>query len=254
LKNLIPYDEFDAVNEDHGTEFTQYKFDIGPQPFGPGYGFAVDPKLSIYSDQDSPYVDQYVRTPWMVKQLKGIVDKVLQTTGNIYAGAKFDKFMEDLDELKNLKILRINRKNNGIDVFVSFEFEEDEFFGVFRNFGKYGQQDFDTELYSDGRFPYITANYRLKLTNFFYKVLCSWFTPKNSRYVAMKDVMARDEYGKELFIKDKTVITVVNSSLSDRIVNIEFGGGNKCFIRNFDYYMFNYWFKEYEDDYRELIK
>ena len=70
---VLKYNKFNFLTESY-SDFNQFSQNgVSPHGLGPGYGFAIDPKLSIYGSQDSPYVDQYQRTPMMVNNLLSIM-------------------------------------------------------------------------------------------------------------------------------------------------------------------------------------
>ena len=179
----------------------------------------------------------------MYNQWKTMIDNIIKTTGNNYAGAKFDKFMEDVDEFNNFKILRLNRSGLDINVYVSFEFDDFEYFGVYKNFGSQHKPILYTDMYTDEKCKFITNEYRLKLSNYFYKILVNWFLPKKCKYKALKNVFTRDEFGKEFILKENSIVELLNSSFSDRIINLNLNG-KRYYINNIDFYFFNYWFEE----------
>jgi len=66
---ILNFNKFNFLKESY-SDFNQFsQGGISPHSLGPGFGFAVDSKLSIYGNQDSPYTDQYSRTPMMVNTL-----------------------------------------------------------------------------------------------------------------------------------------------------------------------------------------
>jgi len=222
---------------------------------GPGYGFAIDNKLSIYGSQDSPYTDQYARTPMFVNQLLGIMKQANKDVVTNYGAIKYDQFLEDIDEFTDMKILRLNVNNSlSIDVFISFFFGEEEFFGVFKKFNWVQKEEFKTDLFTDGRYSYIDKEYRLKLDNYFRKVLDKWFKPKKGNYISLKEVPCRDKMGAKFMLPNKANIEVVYSN-DDKDGNsfIEFKYKNESYVLNKnDYYFFNYWFEKIEDTKKPL--
>ena len=59
-----------------------------------------------------------------------------------------DAFLEDIKLFKNLKILRIFENNNlKVDVFLSFDYDENEYFGAYRNFNGLGRPKLESELF-----------------------------------------------------------------------------------------------------------
>ena len=245
---ILKYNKYNFVkehmiNEDYGSEFTQYQFGVEPSPLGPGYGFAVDNQLSIYSHEDSPYVDPYHKTPWMVNNLMHVMKSVYKQ-GVGYGGVKFDHFIEDVEEYQELKILRIIKNTNlTLDVYISFTFNEEEFFGVYKKFNWITKPELISDLFTDSRFTYIDGDYKLKLSNYLYKVLIKWFTPKKGEYKTLTDIPVRDEMGKNTNISKGKLIEVLTSS-NDKDGNsyiiIKYKN-NKYTINKNNYFYFNYW-------------
>jgi len=90
--------EYKFITESY-SDFNQFsQGGVSPHSLGPGYGFAVDNKISIYGSQDSPYTDQYYRTPQMVNSLLNIMKQVNKDVVNNYGAIKYDQFLEDVDE------------------------------------------------------------------------------------------------------------------------------------------------------------
>lgn len=243
MKNILTYNQY--LKENNGSEFGQYQFGVEPMSLGPGYGFAVDDKISIHSSQDSPYVDQYARTPTMINNLLNIVKNAYKT-GNYYAVTKLDYFIEDLDKYTEFKILRLVRNNNlNLDIYISFVFDDREFFGVYKNFNTIQRTELKTDLFTDSEYRYIDNTYKLKLNNYFCKVLEKWFRPKKGEYKSLKDVSVKNEYGNITTIPINRLISVINS-IDDKDNNayVTIKHKDKRYILNKnDYYFFNYWFE-----------
>ena len=102
-------------------------------------------------------------------------------------------------------------------------------------------------MFGDKGCAYMNGNYRLKLVNFLYKTLVSWFIPSNVKYISMKDLVLRDEMGREINVRKGTVVDVVFTSFSDKILKMERGDGGVLYIKNNDYFFFNYWFEPYDE-------
>ena len=170
---ITKFEEFIKEN----SEFNQYLMGGETQnSLGPGYGFATDPGLSIYSNDNNPYQDLYARKAGTTNKLMQIARDAGK---NLFNDPRFtrknDKFVEDSEYYKKLKILRMyENKNLKLDIFVSFEFNEQEIFGVFRNFNGLTKPPALSapELFENGQYPYIDKEYILKLNNFLYKKLC----------------------------------------------------------------------------------
>ena len=245
MKNILTYNQY--LKENNGSEFGQYQFGIGPQSLGPGFGFAVDDKISIHSSQDSPYVNQYARTPMMINNLMSIVKNAYKT-GNYYAVTKIDMFVEDLDKYTEFKILRIVRNNSlNLDVFISFVFDDEEFFGVFKNFNSVQREKLKTDMFSN--FSYMDDTYKIKLDNYFNKILNKWFSPKKGKYKTLKIVPTKNEVGNISNLPNNCVVEVIystNDKDGNSYIKLKYKDEKYSLNKN-DYYFFNYWFEPVEN-------
>ena len=103
-------------------------------------------------------------------------------------------------------------KNLKLDIFVSFEFNEQEIFGVFRNFNGLTKPPALSapELFENGQYPYIDKEYVLKLNNFLYKKLYNWFKPEPGLYINLKENnIIKDEMGRQLFLKKGKIVEIM---------------------------------------------
>lgn len=232
------------------SEFNQYQLGIDVQnPLGPGYGFATQPDLSIYGqDQDSPYTDYYSRKGGSVSRLAAISKSSLSDIDKSILMAKRDPFLEDLDNYSNFKILRMFKNDSyHLDIYISFNFEDDEFFGVFKSFDWVDEPNFHTEMYSDPRFFYIDKEYKLKLSKYLENVLNKWFRPKKEKYKVLKeDCPVKDDMGTLKFLKKNSIIRIkgVDYEKDGKPYIIMKQKDNRYYLKNSDYYFFNYWFEE----------
>jgi hypothetical protein len=178
-------------------------------PLGPGYGFAQDPQMSIYSDGANPYVDNYTRLSQIVADLGRVMKELQGSTSNALK-SRIDYFLEDIEEYQNLKILRIFVNTNmKLDVYISFDFMEEEFFGVFRSFNGINEPKMDSDLFTDPRFNYMDKEYLIKLKNYVYKILYNWFIPTPGDYKVLADELKmKNSMGQTVTVKKNVNIYV----------------------------------------------
>jgi hypothetical protein len=250
LNKLWNYNHFKFINDNiikEYSEFNQYQMDVGTQnPLGPGYGFAIDPSLSIYGSDSSPYVDYYSRLGGSILRLNQISKSSLNDIeSNIHHN---DEFINDIDKFSNFKILRIFKNNSlYIDVFISYEFDNNEYFGVFKNFNKDNNNIyFKTELYTDSNYQYINQEYKLKLKRYIKNKLDLWFNPKNGLYLNLKNnCPVKNIMGETVLLKINSIINVINTDFEkdgNPYIIIKHKN-NEYYLKNNDYFYFNYWFK-----------
>jgi hypothetical protein len=232
------------------SEFLQYQFGIEPMGTAGGggnYAFAVDPRSSYYNYQDSPYTDFYSRQSGLVANLNQIGKNIRNQTDLIYK--QTNAFLEDVDLYKNIKILKMYENNNlKLDLFLSFNYDDKEYFGAFRNFNGLARPKFESELFYEPEYQYrFDSEYKLKLSNFFYKKLEKWFIPEKGLYKNLKNEnRMKDKMGKLYEMKSDQVVEVLGYNmtadnkpyvmvkLKDNVYHIE---GN-------DYYFFKWRFEK----------
>ena len=249
-KMITKFNEFIKEN----SEFNQYNMDggnLGASTFGtPGWGFASDPSLSIYSDDNRPYADYYSRSAGATNKLMQIGQR---SAKDLFNDPRFNKrsdiFLEDSTEYKKMKIQRIVQNENlKLDIYVSFEFNKEEFFGCFKNFNGLIKPPTFTcpELLNESRYPYIDREYYLKLNNFFYKKLVKWFKPEPGLYINLKENNSiKDEMGRPYFLKRGKIVEVLGHNEDENnemYVAIKING-HDFYVEKNHYYWFNWRFE-----------
>ena len=252
MRKILKFNQYTFLNEAY-SDWNQFQqMGVTPSSLGfPGYGFAVDNSLSIYGQKDSPYTDQYYRTPMMVNSLLGVVKQVYKDVTNNYGNVKYDQFLEDVDKFTDLKVLRINvNANQNIDVHISFFFGEDEYFGVFKNFNWINREQLKSDLFTDSRFRYIDKEYRLKVDNYLRKILEKWFRPQKGWYLCLNDkVSCRGKMGQKVNIPKNAKIQVKDSNNDkdgNSFIQFIYKGEPYIIDKNY-YYYFNYWFEKTDE-------
>lgn len=248
--NVVRYNQYKFLQENfppqllnESSEFVDMQMGMNPNPLGPGFGFAQDPTMSIYSDGSSPYVDNYARVGQMANDLARVMKNLM---GDIRADIrqhKLDYFLEDIEEFKNLKILRIFKNHElTIDVFISFELHDEEFFGVFRKFNGVSEPKLKTDLFTDQRFRYIDTEYYLKLTSYLYKILYNWFIPNVGEYKVIQDFNIKDSMGTKKTLKKGHVFRLKGYNEENGKLYLIIKHKEDIYtINDNDFYFFKYW-------------
>lgn len=249
---ILKFSRYSFLNENKvfESEFLQYQFGIEPmgtQGGGGNYAFAQDPSSSYYNYQDSPYTDFYSRQSGLVANLNQTIKNLRGQTNLIYRDA--NPFLEDIDSFKNIKILRLIENNNlKLDLFLSFEFDNREFFGVFRNFNGLAKPKFESELYYEPEYQYRFDNeYKLRMNNYFYKKLEKWFIPQTGFYKNLKNEnKVKNNIGQLFEINENQVVEVLGYNMNSNnkpyvIIKVK----DKTYhIENNDYYYFKWRFEK----------
>lgn len=251
---IISFNKYNFLIENYplellkeSSEFAQMQMGQVNNPLGPGYGFAQDPTMSIYSDDVNPYVDNYARLSQVVADLGRVMSELQDSVSNSFRN-KVDYFLEDIEDYQNLKILRIFQNTNlKLDIYLSFDFMEEEFFAVFRNFNGLNEPTFDSDLFSDPRFSYINKEYYLKLKNYLYKILYNWFIPSPGDYKILADkITMRNSMGQIVSLKNNATIYVKGYNVdanNDPYIIIRYKDDIYEITKN-DYFFFKYWTKK----------
>jgi hypothetical protein len=234
-------------NLSESTEFADMQLSQLSNPLGPGYGFSQDAQMSIYSDGSSPYIDNYTRFSQMSIDLSRIMGSLHGFVSN-GMNQKVDMFLEDIEEFSNLKILRMFINNQlKLDIFISFVFMEEEFFGVYRNFNGINKPKFNSDLLTDVRFGYINKEYYIKLNNYLYKILYNWFIPIPGDYIIINDeIKVKNSLGEIISIPKDSKIYVKGYNTdqdNDPFLIIKYKEEIYKLTKN-DYFFFKYYCKK----------
>lgn len=248
--NVIRYNKYKFLNENfpqqmltESSEFVDMQMGMNPNPLGPGYGFAQDPTMSLYSDDSSPYVDNFARVGQMVNDLSRVMKNLMNDMSADIKQHKVDYFLEDIEEFKNLKILRIFKNNElSLDIYISFELHDEEFYGVFRKYNGITKPRLKTDLFTDQRFGYIDTEYFLKMTNYLYKILYNWFIPIVGEYKVLQKYTIKDSMGNNKTLKVGNVFKLKGYNEDNGKLYLILKYKEDIYtINDNDFYFFNYW-------------
>jgi len=253
---IIKFDEYILES----SEFNQFQLglDYAFSTLGAGYGFANDPSLSIYSPDTNPFLDMYARNAGTTNRLMQITKQVFGEMDDHIFTRKNDRFLLDLDEYKNLKILRIfPNENLKLNVYISFEFLEKEYFGVYRNFNSsYNKPKLESELFSNPEASYMDKEYYLKLNQYFYKKLYNFFIPEPGLYKNLKNnnKIKDDNMGSWFYLKENKIVEVLGYNLdenNDPYISLKIGEKRYVITGN-DYFYFKWRFESADKKEEEI--
>jgi len=226
----------------------QYQFGIEPmgtQGGGGQFAFAQNPQTSYFNYQDSPYTDFYARQSGLVANLQ---QATKSATGGIITKS-LNPFLEDINMYKNLKILRIfENVNLNLDIYISFLYENVEFFGAFKNYNGVSKPKLQTELFYDTEYKFrFDGEYKIRLSNYFYKKLEKWFIPDDGFYKNLKnDNIVKDSMGKMYELDPNKTVEVLGYNITpDKKPYIILKCDGEIYhIEGNDYYFFKWRFEK----------
>lgn len=251
---ILKYSRYSFLNEtniiNEGSEFQQFQFGIEPMGTAGGGGnfaFAQDPSASFFNYQDSPFTDFYARQSGLVSNLDQVMKNMRGNTNLIYKDRNL--FLEDVELYDDIKILRIFENNNTkLDIFISFTFDKNEYFGAFRNYNGLVRPTLESEIFFEPEYLYrFNSEYKLKLSNFFYKKLDKWFIPTNGIYKNMKNEnRVKDKMGKLYEMNENQIVEVLGYNMNSNnkpylIIKVK---ENTYHIENNDFYYFKWRFEK----------
>lgn len=247
-KRILKYNKYSFLKENfklnETSEFSDMQLGLS-NLVGPGYGFAHDSSLSIYSDGTTPYLDTYQRMSGIINDLTKVMTNLNSTLANTTSRKNVDLFLEDVENYTKLKILRIYQNETlKLDVFISFEFNDEEFFGVYRNFNNfYKKTKLDSDIFTDPRLSYIDKEYYLKLSNYIYKILYNWFIPNEGFYLVIDNELIVNNYmGQKVKIKKDSIIEVKSFNVdkdNEPYIILKYKNDTYTIYKN-DYFYFKY--------------
>ena len=211
------------------TEFTLQRFDSDPT----AQVKASDPSLSqgAFDTHIANVVSNTVRLNDIMNQIK--------STNNIYLHSK-GKIVDGLD-VKNLKIQRMfpSSSNVDVDVYISFEFQGKEYFGVIKNLKNNPQ--FTSELFKNTNL-FTNKEWFIKIKGLIIKTIKQWLViPPNTEWKALKEITCVDRQDGNLVIINENDVVEVLRTLDDKIIiKIE---DFICELRDKNFFYFNYWFE-----------
>lgn len=166
--------------------------------------------------------------------------------GTIDSGHESD--YSDLEKISEFKILRIFKNDIFLlDIYISFIVDEIEYYGVFKNYGGVRKHEFKSEILTSGEY---NKNFLMKLEGILIKAMERFFVPKRGMYTSMGTFIVEDKFGvKHTIKKGKSVKVEKAVSGLDRYIHLEVdidGEMEAFYIKNLDFYFFNYTFREYK--------
>ena len=236
---ILKYSELDQINENTELQWNM----VGGNPGMPG----ANP-MTAHVDDANLSVDGYDR---FALNQKSMVDRLNMMMSKMFAQSLpvMDLEIEDLDKLQNLKILRLIRNESGsLDIFISFKLDENEFYGVFWNYGNLQAPEFISEIQK--MHGYIAKDKFARLQGILLRTIERWFEQLSDSYVLINDQqIAYDYMGHDYILKKGTKVLYLDSNLdsNQRFIKIRVKVDRKnvkdLYIKGLDTFFFKYWFE-----------
>lgn len=196
-----------------------------------GGGNASDPNLSF--------------DPWDTHKnnMRDQLNRLSDILVNVFNSGTVNFSSELMEIIEDLTIVKIFRNNNGcLDVYLKFFYEEEVFYGVFKNWGLISEPVFISRIFDIPIIGYYKEN-RIKIENILKHVLEGWFRPKEEKYIALKDVKVYDMMGNIKHIPKGGKIEIDQIIAEDHKPEIKMIYSNNIYVmKGLDYFFFNWWF------------
>lgn len=179
----------------------------------------------------------------MRDQLKRMSDILM----NVFSSGSINFSQELVDIIEDLTIVKIFRNRNGsLDIYLKFFYEEEVFYGVFKNWGTISDPKFVSRIFDIPAIGFYKEN-RIKIENILKNVLEEWFRPKEEKYIALKEVKVYDYLGNIKYIPKGGKIEIINVISEDHEPEIELMYSNQEYLfKGLDFYFFHWWFSAIE--------
>lgn len=142
---------------------------------------------------------------------------------------------KDIERISDLIIQRvINTDGVNIDIFISYKYDNTEYYGVIRNYNTY-KPKFETELYQN---IYCSIEQRIKIEGILIKAINMFLMMDKGDYITLKDIEVKNKLtGNILVLPSDSKITLINSTDNEIYINFN----DKVYVINgINYYYLNY--------------
>lgn len=214
-------------------EFTQFMNTKGQDSNLQGM-FVTDPAVTF-----DPYNKHLIDNVAANKMLMDTMKSLMNTSD--FFDNFFSSQSENFFHIEELKIQRISKTNFNIDLYFSFVFNEEEYFGFVKNYNT-PNPIIKCELYT--KYSRIfTKEFGIKFNGMLLKAFKSFFLIKNGKYQVLKVVpIINIITGDISYTKLDSVVNVINCSNDTIFIEINDSKEVTYKITNLDYYYFNYFF------------
>lgn len=251
MDNLMGFNKYSFVVENYGDMSYDDMFDNNMLSSHVGCAIGRAYNSTASGSSDGAFANNYKRNGVIVGEL---ITKIKNS--GVFRGKGSnqirDNFVEDINKYEKLKILRIIENNNSkLDICISFVFDDNEYYGIYKDFNdKLTKSSLKTEMSSIAT-KYMDFSYFMKLDNFLYNLIEDWFIPEKGYYTNLKEGnILYDDCGNTLSLKENDMIKIIGTNVySDKDNEIRCKINNKNYsIKNKDYYYFNYFFEPKKEE------
>ena len=218
-------------------EFTEFNL----QRFNPD---AVQPAMWVQNPELS--IDAFDKHQDMIRQALSRIGDIHKSLGGsaAYKNLKSRLSLDD-QNVQSLKIIRITRNANfTYDVYISFNIDEEEYWGVIKDI--LGNAQVISEVFTDTSLIQ-THIWVKRLKGFLIKTIQTFLKPQTGKFKLLRDhvICYSSLDGKMMKIKQGAEVEVLKS-YNDRIhISYE---GDQYVLRNENFIYFNWWFEKLDQN------
>lgn len=143
----------------------------------------------------------------------------------------------------------IRNESGTLDIFLTFEIDEEEYYGVFWGYGNSMAPEFVSEIQRLPMLAYAKDKYA-RLQGYILRTIEKWFEDLDGSYELKADgVVAYDDMGQDFLLKKGVKVVYLDSNLDPNYRHIKVRvkvGKNKVKdlkIKGLDVFFFKYWFE-----------
>lgn len=231
------------------SDFLLESFGMSQQGMNPSTSFGYT-DLDTVNTGGSVASDQSLNSaPW--DEHKKSMNDQFTRLGNIlktvFNNSTMNLSQEFADEIKELYILKVfNNNNNALDVYIRFHYNDDIYYGKFKNWGTHNKPVFTSDILN---LPIMGGQEnKIRLIGMLETALNIWFKPEvDAKYRCLKEIKTYDYLGRQFFIPYGGLVEVCDVIGNDKIPTIFLKYDDKTYtFTGLDYYFFNWWFKPEE--------
>lgn len=222
---------------------------INESGFNPSASWGVSPLSSVDARGSiEPYDPSLSFSPFDIHQNR-VIDQINRATKiitNVMPNIS-SKSLEFDYTITDLYIIKQTYNNNGLlDIYIKYKYDDETYYGVFRNFGGMREYTFTSTIININEFSYNQRKF-IKLKEIILNEIMKWYKPYNNfNYRLLKDLELINDMGDYIKLPKGAEITVIyTTDINKPYILLSY---NNCQykITDLKYYFFNWLFKPIE--------